>query len=166
MLETYALDIGAELAYAREWWNGRNPAFADFDDLGGDCTNFVSQCIYAGGAVMNYARDVGWYYRTLGDRAAAWTGVMYFYRFMVTNRGAGPFSTPVPPREAEPGDVIQLCTPDRCYHTLFVVGRRGGVPTVAAHTFDAYDRPLDDYSFNAARGLRIRFARREKARSG
>ena len=34
------------VAYAKKWAYGRNPKYYDFSDLGGDCTNFASQCIY------------------------------------------------------------------------------------------------------------------------
>ena len=64
--------------YARRWALGRNPAYYDYSDLGGDCTNFVSQCVYAGCGVMNYTPDFGWYYRTPEDRAPAWTSVAFF----------------------------------------------------------------------------------------
>ena len=166
MLTVYPLDLAAELRFACEWWDGRNPAFADFDDLGGDCTNFVSQCILAGGAVMNFTRSTGWYYRSLNDRAAAWTGVGYFYRFITTNRGVGPFGFTIPIRNAQAGDVIQLCTADRCYHSLFVIGAGNGDPLVAAHTFDVYDRPLSDYSYTFARCLHITHARRYTVQTG
>lgn len=38
----------AAVEYAQKWAFLRNPKFFNFDGLGGDCTNFVSQCIYAG----------------------------------------------------------------------------------------------------------------------
>ena len=65
----------AAVAYARRWAMDRNPAYYDFSNLGGDCTNFASQCIYAGARVMNYTKVLGWYYRTTGDRTASWSGV-------------------------------------------------------------------------------------------
>ena len=37
------------VAYAKKWAYGRNPNYKDYDPLGGDCANFVSQCIMAGG---------------------------------------------------------------------------------------------------------------------
>ena len=64
----------AAAAYAEKWALSRNPAYMDFDKLGGDCTSFASQCLRAGGCPMNYAKDVGWYYHSSSDRAAAWTG--------------------------------------------------------------------------------------------
>ena len=103
---TYRRDAAA--AYAERWALGRNPAYYDFDALGGDCTNFISQCLYAGSGVMNYAPQTGWYYENLNRRAPAWTGVKELYRFLTTNRGPGPRAREASRREIQPGDVIQL----------------------------------------------------------
>lgn len=156
----YALDLENAVRYAGKWAYGRNPAFYDFDGLGGDCTNFISQCIHAAGAVMNYTRDVGWFYVSLNNRAAAWTGVEYFYRFMVNNRGAGPFGREVPLNRARVGDVIQLGSGGGFYHSLLVVDIREGQPCVAAHTNDTFNRPLNSYMFDLARVIRIDRARK------
>lgn len=41
---------GANAAtYAKKWYNGQNPQYNDYSGSGGDCTNFVSQCVLAGG---------------------------------------------------------------------------------------------------------------------
>lgn len=40
------------LKYAKRWAYDRNPQFYNFDNVGGDCTSFVSQCILAGSNVM------------------------------------------------------------------------------------------------------------------
>lgn len=34
--------------YAHTWKNRRNSQFYDFENLGGDCTNFISQCLLYG----------------------------------------------------------------------------------------------------------------------
>ena len=65
--------------YAKKWALGRNPAFYDFSAIGGDCTNFASQCIYAGAGVMNYTPTFGWFYRSANDRTPSWTGVEFLY---------------------------------------------------------------------------------------
>lgn len=156
----YPLNIPAEIAYARKWAFSRNPAYYDFDKIGGDCTDFVSQCLYAGGAVMNYTRDTGWYYSSLHDRAAAWTSVEYFYKFIVNNKGVGPFGRVIPLSQISPGDIIQLGTDSRFYHSLLVVNIYSGVPYVAAHTFDAFNRPLTTYVYDNIRCLQIIGARK------
>ena len=156
----YALDLENAVRYAGKWAYGRNPAYYDFDGLGGDCTNFISQCIYAAGAVMNYTKDTGWYYASLHNRAAAWTGVEFFYRFMVNNTGVGPFGREVPLSEIGVGDVVQLGDGGRYYHSLLVIDVKDGQPYVAAHTEDVYHRPLYSYMFGTARALRIDRARK------
>ena len=148
-------DRAAGVSYARRWAMSRNPAYADFELLGGDCTNFVSQCIFAEGAPMNYAADTGWYYISMNDRAAAWTGVEYLYRFLTTNTGAGPFGERVRLSSVLPGDIIQLCLDDGCYHSLFVSAVSASDVFVCAHTNDALDRPLSSYGYVGIRPLHI-----------
>ena len=65
----------AAVEYARRWAFGRNPAYYDFSGIGGDCTNFASQCIFAGAGVMNFTPTFGWFYRSVNDRTPSWTGV-------------------------------------------------------------------------------------------
>ena len=55
-------DRNAVVLYAHQWAYGRNPAFYDYEHLGGDCTNFASQCVFAGSGVMNFTPTFGWYY--------------------------------------------------------------------------------------------------------
>ena len=98
----------AAVAYAHTWAYRRNPAYFDFSGIGGDCTNFASQCIYAGAGVMNFTPLYGWFYRTANDRTPSWTGVQYLYDFLTRNLGAGPFATEVSLSQLEPGDVVQL----------------------------------------------------------
>ena len=62
----------AAVEYAYRHWNDPNPAFANFDTFGagGDCSNFTSQCLLAGGWPMDYRRntyDAEWWYRRIGD---------------------------------------------------------------------------------------------------
>lgn len=149
-------DRQAAAAYAKEWAFGRNPKFYNFNDLGGDCTNFASQCIYAGAGVMNFTPTFGWFYRSLNDRAPAWTGVEYLFNFLVANGGEGPFAEAVPLDKVEVGDVVQLGTAaGDFYHSPVVVAVRNGRIFIAAHSYDAYMRPLDSYRFYQARGIHI-----------
>lgn len=158
-------DREAAVAYARKWAFARNPAYYNFNRIGGDCTNFASQCLFAGVGVMNYTPDVGWFYRSVNDRAAAWSGVEYFYRFLTANAqgvgdGTGPFAEEVEPSALKIGDFVQLgrATGD-FYHTPMVVGFSRGVPLIAAHTNDAYGRLLSSYFFERLRCIHILGAR-------
>ena len=154
-----AYDRSAAVTYARAWALRRNPAYYDFEHVGGDCTNFASQCILAGARVMNYTPDMGWYYRSAYDRAAAWSGVEYLYNFLVNNLAEGPYAHEVPVTEARPGDIAQLGTREgHFYHSPVITAVSPGI-LVAAHTFDALDRPLSTYQFEVVRFLHIDGAR-------
>lgn len=143
------------VAYARRWALGRNPAYYDFEELGGDCTGFISQCVYAGAQVMNFTPVYGWYYVSASDRTASWTGVEYFYEFLTNNASVGPYAREVGQGEVEPGDVIQLGRySGDFYHTL-IVTRTSPQILIAAHSYDALDRPLSSYDYDVARFLHI-----------
>lgn len=159
-------DRQAAVDYAHRWAYGRNPAYYNFENIGGDCTNFASQCLYAGSSIMNYTQDFGWYYRSVRDRAPAWTGVEFFYNFLTGNQGPGPWASETAIDRMEPGDIIQLRTNQpRYHHTPVIVEIRGDRPSlqnilVAAHSFDADYRPLSSYPIRAIRFLHIEGVRR------
>ena len=141
--------------YARVWAYSRNPRFYDFSDLGGDCTNFASQCIFAGAGVMNYTPEVGWFYIDANDRSPSWTGVEFLYDFLVNNLSVGPYGREVSADEVLPGDVVQLADFDGdFYHTLVIVATMPQI-LVAAHSRNVLNKPLEDYNFDSARFIHI-----------
>lgn len=148
-------DRDAAVRYAQDWALSRNPKYADFHTMGGDCTNFVSQCLYAGGHEMNFTPVFGWYYISLNERTPSWTGVEQFFAFVTQNEGAGPSAEIARIDELVEGDVIQLGNGLRWYHTLLVTGLYPEI-VVCAHDFDALNRPLSTYTALEMRGLHIR----------
>lgn len=159
-MRAFPYDRLLALAYARKWALSRNPAYMDFSPYGGDCTSFCSQCLYAGTGVMNKTPNTGWYYISPKNYAPAWSGVKFFHRFLTENRGVGPYGRDAALAELLPADFIQLGNPGRFYHTLFVLTNEGGLITVAAHTNDSLDRPLESYNFERIRPIHILGARR------
>ena len=158
------------VAYARRWALSRNPLFIDFTGIGGNCTNFVSQCLFAGAPVMNYTETFGWYYISAENRAPAWSGVDELYSFLVgkaefseANGGIGPFGIQATmPMQVEIGDVIQLKNRSgEFYHTLIISGFSSGDVLVCAQSDDALDRPLSSYSYAGLRVIHIQGARLE-----
>lgn len=150
-----AYNRAATVIYAKKWALLRNPKFYDFNDIGGDCTNFASQCIYAGAGVMNYTPETGWFYRTASDRTPSWTGVEYLYDFLINNQSVGPFGHLVSQDQAMIGDIVQLGneTGD-FYHTPVIIATNPQI-LIAAHTNDALNRPLNTYSYSLARFIHI-----------
>jgi len=146
---------GDATAYARKWALGRNPRYYDFEQLGGDCTNFASQCIYAGAGVMNYRPVTGWYYLNLNSRSASWSGVEFLYNFLIRNAGPGPYGREVSAGEVLPGDILQLGNEDgHFYHSPVIVETYPEI-LVCAHSYDCLDKPLSAYSFDWVRYIHI-----------
>lgn len=148
------------VSYANEWAYRRNPNYLDFRGIGGDCTNFASQCIYAGSKVMNFTPVYGWYYISPENRTASWTGVEYLYHFLISNLSQGPYAEKVPVEKIMPADIIQLGNENNEYYHTLVVVKAGDIPSlknifVASHTFDTNNRPLNTYQFQNIRFLHI-----------
>ncbi|REE90545.1 putative amidase-like protein [Paenibacillus taihuensis] len=82
----YRRDLVA--AYADRWWNEPNPAYENFEV---NCTNYISQCVFAGNAPMNYTgrRDTGWWYRGYSGGRENWS-----YSWAVANALKNYLSTP------------------------------------------------------------------------
>jgi len=84
--------------YAYTFWNFPNPAYKDFDDGGGgDCTNFVSQCLYYGGVPMINTiwprwSSYDWYYYFNGpgyeddEVSWPWANATSLYRHLLWGR--------------------------------------------------------------------------------
>ena len=147
--------------YAHRWAFDRNPRYYNYDELGGDCTNYASQCIFAGSGVMNYAQTIGWYYITANRKAPAWTGVPYLYNFLTRRVStAGPKARECEINELLPGDIVQLSFDgERFAHSPVVVvadnAHSAHEVLVAAHTDDANYRPLSTYPYRLLRPLHI-----------
>ena len=143
--------------YAARWATMRNPVFYDFTAIGGNCTNFVSQAVYAGSCQMNYTPVFGWYYITPSERTASWTGVDFFYRFLTENRGIGPYGREVGADRLLPGDVVQIGREgEGFFHSMLFLGLDpDGTPLVAAQSEDAYGRRLDTYRYDFIRYLHV-----------
>jgi hypothetical protein len=164
MLVNKDYDRERAVAYARRWALSRNPLFIDFTGRGGNCTNFISQCLLAGGAIMNYTPTYGWYYFSPEDRAPAWSGVNELYNFLIgipefseANGGIGPFATEARSnRMIEVGDIIQLANSEgNFYHTLIISAFEDGDILVCANSDNALDRPLSTYNYSSLRVLHI-----------
>lgn len=161
-MNIYNYDRAAAVKYARQWAFGRNAAYYDFNDIGGDCTNFASQCIFAGCGVMNFTPVLGWFYLSTNRRTPSWTGVEFLHNFLIGNDDVGPFAEIVDPLTVQPGDIIQLGDETgRFYHSPVVVSvPNDGAPSldrilIAAHTYDALDRPISSYNAKQLRAIHI-----------
>lgn len=154
-------DIENAVSYAHKWAYYRNPLYYNYDFIGGDCTNFISQCIFAGGGVMNYEKTFGWYYSNGNDKSPSWTGVEYLWNFLTRSKNSvGPKGEECDLKDLRKGDIIQLSFNGYNFqHSLIVVEEKASNNMndilVATHTFDTDNRSLNYYTFNKARFIHI-----------
>lgn len=140
--------------YAKKWAYKRNPKYYNFDNIGGDCTSFISQCLFAGYNEMNYKKYNGWYYNSINDRAPAWSGVEFLYNFLVSNKESGPKADAVSKDLCTIGDIVQLKFNNINFgHSLIIVDKKVDDIFVACHTEDAYYKNLKMYNYNGIRFL-------------
>lgn len=166
-LESY--DRDAVINYALEWYNKYNPDYPNFSSSG-DCANFVSQCLKAGGFQMNeywhcYPRNVKevnpiyalifnfikWSY------TPTWSAAKDQYEYLKNSNivtGETIISTPEdiaaaindPENPVKVGDVMYLkWEKDYPHHATIISKIKDDIIYYAAHT-DAYDeKPLSAF---------------------
>ena len=77
--------------YADKWWSGHNPNYKSNENNGGDCANFVSQCLYAGGLSKmtgSFGSSKGWHHlKRLGkfQISNAWGNASYLFSWLCDN---------------------------------------------------------------------------------
>ena len=129
----------------------RNPAYTNYDTLGGDCTNYISQILRAGGAPLDDTGSYQWYYYSDGNRSSSWTGVGNLYTYLVNNDYIGPQGYKITSDEAfvaSEGDLIQLKLNGSSSfgHSLWIISHQTSTTSctrIACHTSDRWNEPLD-----------------------
>lgn len=130
--------------YAERWWDEYNPKFHEFEV---DCTNYISQCLWAGGAPMKHSSDraKGWWYRF--ESPVNWSfswAVAHSLRWYLPTSQSG-----LRGREVTSADQLQLgdviCYDfngdGRWQHNTIVVDKdAAGMPLVNAHTNNSRHR--------------------------
>lgn len=138
----YRYDRLKAVQYAERWWNDYNPAFVRIEE--NDCTNYISQCLYAGGAPMRgYPnRGNGWWIRGK-TWSWSWT-VAHALRLYLGNSKVGLRAKEVSrPDQLMLGDII-------CYdfegdgrynhNTIVTAYDYYGMPLVNAHSYNSRHR--------------------------
>lgn len=154
--------------YAKKWAYSRNPNYYNFDPVGGDCTSFASQCIYAGSKIMNYSPNKGWYYINGNQKSPSWSGVEFLYDFLIHNQSLGPFGIQLGEENKQAlqiGDIAQLSFDGKKYaHTLVITEIQKvedlNKIKIASHTFDSFNQPIGNYQFQKIRFIHIQGIRK------
>ncbi|GAA0286574.1 hypothetical protein GGQ92_000947 [Gracilibacillus halotolerans] len=128
--------------YADRWWNDANPEYHFFEV--NDCTNYISQCLRAGGAPMRGQpnRSEGWWYS--GDNWSFSWSVAHSFRWYLSESTIGLKGKRLDnPTDLLPGDVIcyDFQGDGRFDHTTIVVRKDSeNMPLVNAHTNNSRNR--------------------------
>lgn len=129
--------------YAMRYWNNYNPAYRSFNDVGGDCTNFVSQALRAGGWQDKtgwYRDDNNWWYNWMNQTITR-INVQYFYTFAAVRSGRTYILGS--PSYMGLGDVLQIdFTNDGPKDHTMIVTYRSQQPYLTYHTTNTLNRSL------------------------
>lgn len=132
--------------YAERWWNEPNPDYRYFEV---DCTNYVSQCLYAGGVQMNYTgkKDKGWWYRGGSQNAEwsySWSVSHSLFHYLASSRSTIKATMVPSVHQLTIGDVIIYdWDGDSTFQhsTIVTASDAHGSPLINAHTVNSRMRP-------------------------
>lgn len=117
--------------YAKKYYKNYNSNYPDWGNLGGDCANFVSQCLHAGGKSMVKGEATSFaYWFSSGNTtdtnkvSSTWRGADAFRHFWQSNASKYKKFTSYDGMYAYgfKGDAATFLTPNgRGYHTVIIV---------------------------------------------
>ncbi|MGN1208266.1 MAG: amidase domain-containing protein [Christensenellales bacterium] len=135
--------------YAKKYAFEYNNDFYNFTSIGGDCTNFISQCLFAGGLEMDYSQN-GWFYQSIYQRSPSWTSVEDLWNYGLKNRNIK--LKQINMQDLEIGDIIQFfdISRQKYYHCVIVTKIIKPISKqnilVSCHDYDAFNKSLALYS--------------------
>lgn len=128
----YTYSYKDAVAYADKYAMSYNPAYPNYNSIGGDCANFVSQCLYAGGLPMTD----GWFYRD-GSRSGSWSLANGLFTYVSENCGTAVIDPDIEDVTAGNPVFYYSASKGRYSHAAICVGvNASGVPVVDAHNND------------------------------
>ena len=141
--------------------------FQSINEGGGDCTNFVSQCLKAGGAPMDYNKLRPWWYDIKrGNASICWAVAHSLYWYLKTNQSVN--SAAIKGLEVE--DIGELEIGDLIFYenysniifhaaiiTSFTNFNGNIEPRISQHTFNQLNETYKkSYDYKKAHFLKIR----------
>lgn len=122
-----------------------NKSYKNYNGIGGDCTNFISQVLYEGG---KFKKNSSWNYEKEGS--SAWCQASSFLDYMLYSGRASQIAYGTYDQvlkasySLEPGDLISYVRNRKVEHTAVVTGADAkGYALVNCHTVDSYRVPWD-----------------------
>ena len=162
-------DRQAAVAYSDLYYHERNKEWYNFTDEGGNCQNYASQSMYAGGIPMDFLGEEQWKCfiedpdfdpeineaEVKEGRSASWVHVGSFYSYAFNNSGYGMICDPdVNIYYAEPGDLI-LVGNGEVAHTVIVSKVVDGHILVNSNSIDMKDYPIEAFTYTTVKLVKI-----------
>lgn len=122
-------DRQAAVEYAQRWVSEINSEWENYARYGGNCQNYVSQCLLAGGIPMDTTGSYVWKWygskpsesSSKTGRSASWSSVMAFLEYAKSNKGKGlSAQVAAPYYSGEKGDVIHMGTSEDFRHSVVI----------------------------------------------
>ncbi|MFF3272672.1 amidase domain-containing protein [Streptomyces chrestomyceticus] len=141
---TGGLDYAAMAAYSEKYWRNYNPEFRKFNAAGGDCTNFLSQALKAGGwkteggSASDYRK---WWYDA-NHQSDSWVGANEWSWYALNSKRVTSLSNVY---QMDVGDVMQMDfdgdgSKD---HSMMTTYRSSyGVPYLTYHSTNTYRKSV------------------------
>ena len=155
-------DRAAAEQYMRQYDHQRNDRWHAYDDVGGNCMNFGSQVLLAGGIPMDEEGGSKWFWRGQNDLDLSWINVGRFYSYARENRGYGlAADTEANYYTGEVGDILILGPDGGHNHTTVISGivRNEAGETVdyllCSNTTNYTDFPAGAYYYTSHRLVKI-----------
>lgn len=116
-------DRQAAEEYMRQYDHQRNNRWYAYDEVGGNCMNFGSQVLLAGGIPMDEEGGSKWYWHAQNDLDLSWINVGNFYRYARENEGFGLVAdTEANYYTGQVGDILILGADGGHNHTTVISG--------------------------------------------
>lgn len=170
-------DGEAAVDYAMTWTDPvevlRNDDYGIYDGYGGNCNNYISQCLFAGGIPMDSDGDNDtqwkWYGEEVDDgygsdwgRSPAWTGVEEFYTYASENNGYG-LAAKVDENvySGSIGDVLQYGHNEEWLHSVIITDvikdSDGSMVDylINSNTTDRINYPASAYGYSELRLIKV-----------
>jgi hypothetical protein len=142
-------DIVAACTYAETFALTPNPKYKSFDNIGGDCTNFISQILFAGGLKQN---------NTWKPYTMPWIRVNDLYLYLTRNKLAIKLPSDT---QLSKGCIIQFYTPEigRYFHNGFITYElENNDYLYCCHSYNKLNYPLSQiypHRYPVLRALKI-----------
>lgn len=143
--------------YAIKWWNSYN---SNYNKYSADCTNFVSQCLEAGGAKEKKTSSIpsgvyenkNYWYSDKPKVSTPWIRVTDFHSYWAPKvPDANYAGDTTVSRNGQVGDVVQFRDAGTLtrWHTMIITKKSGGVVYLTGHTTNRKDYPISSYDDNS-----------------